>query len=60
MKQNPPAAAKGGQQSEADRDALFRQFQAWQSDQTARENARAQVVAPAVAPAAPRPSNKQQ
>ena len=46
MKQNPPPAARGGAQSEADRDALFRQFQAWQADQTAKENARAQVVAP--------------
>ena len=47
LKQNP-AAAKGAQ-TEADRDALFKQFQAWQADQTAREaakppeNARAQV-----------------
>jgi len=44
LKQNP-AAAKGAQ-SEADRDALFKQFQAWQADQAARdkpENARAQV-----------------
>src|ERR1700759_453694 len=32
MKQNPPPAAKGSQ-SETDRDALFRQFQAWQADQ---------------------------
>jgi TRAP transporter TAXI family solute receptor len=40
-----PQAAKSAQ-SETDRDALFRQFQAWQADQTARENARAQVVAP--------------
>ena len=29
--------------SETDRDALFRQFQAWQADQTAKENARAQA-----------------
>jgi TRAP transporter TAXI family solute receptor len=45
MKQNPVAAAKGAQ-SEADRDALFRQFQAWQADQAGKErpeNARAQV-----------------
>jgi len=46
LKQNP-AAAKGAQ-SEADRDALFKQFQAWQADQAAKEtakpeNARAQV-----------------
>jgi TRAP transporter TAXI family solute receptor len=44
LKQNP-AVGKGAQ-SEADRDALFRQFQAWQADQAARdkpENARAQV-----------------
>jgi TRAP transporter TAXI family solute receptor len=44
LKQNPAAAARGAQ-SEADRDALFRQFQAWQADQASREssNARAQV-----------------
>jgi len=45
MKQNPVAAAKGAQ-SEADRDALFKQFQAWQADQAGKErpeNARAQV-----------------
>jgi TRAP transporter TAXI family solute receptor len=46
LKQNP-AAAKGAQ-TETDREALFKQFQAWQADQTAREpakpeNARAQV-----------------
>jgi TRAP transporter TAXI family solute receptor len=46
LKQNP-AAAKGAQ-SEADRDALFKQFQAWQTDQASRDtaNARAQVVRP--------------
>jgi TRAP transporter TAXI family solute receptor len=50
LKQNPAAAAKSSQ-SETDRDALFRQFQAWQADQTAKEsvNARAQVVAPRAA-----------
>jgi TRAP transporter TAXI family solute receptor len=45
MNQNP-AAAKGAGSSQAspsDRDALFKQFQAWQADQTAKENARAQV-----------------
>ncbi len=44
MNQNP-AAAKGtsAQASPNDRDALFKQFQAWQADQTAKENARAQV-----------------
>jgi TRAP transporter TAXI family solute receptor len=45
MNQNP-AATKGGsstQGSPTDRDALFRQFQAWQADQTAKDNARAQV-----------------
>jgi TRAP transporter TAXI family solute receptor len=56
MKQNPPPAARGGQQSEADRDALFRQFQAWQADQTAKENARAQV---APAPRKPKPQQDQ-
>jgi TRAP transporter TAXI family solute receptor len=48
MNQNP-AAAKGAatnQASPADRDALFRQFQSWQADQTAKENARAQVRNP--------------
>jgi len=46
LRQNP-AAAKGAQ-SEADRDALFKQFQAWQADQASRDtsNARAQVVRP--------------
>jgi TRAP transporter TAXI family solute receptor len=44
MRQNPTAAAKGAR-SETDRDALFRQFQAWQAEQAAREsgNTRAQV-----------------
>jgi TRAP transporter TAXI family solute receptor len=37
-----PQGAKGPR-SENDRDALFKQFQAWQSDQAAKENARAQV-----------------
>jgi TRAP transporter TAXI family solute receptor len=43
LKQNPAAAR--GAQSEADRDALFKQFQAWQADQAAKDsvNARAQV-----------------
>jgi TRAP transporter TAXI family solute receptor len=41
MNQNP-AAAKGAQ-SQTDRETLFKQFQAWQADQTARDNARAQV-----------------
>ena len=58
MKQNPPPAAKGSQ-SETDRDALFRQFQAWQADQTAKENARAQVATPA-APAPRANHTKQQ
>src|SRR5580704_14055872 len=46
LRQNP-AAAKGAQ-SEADRDALFKQFQAWQTDQASKDtsNARAQVVRP--------------
>jgi TRAP transporter TAXI family solute receptor len=61
MKQNPaPApAAKGGAQSEADRAALFRQFQAWQADQTAKDNARAQVATPAAAPRHPKPQQQQ-
>jgi hypothetical protein len=51
MNQNPTAAtaAKGAattQASPADRDALFKQFQSWQADQTAKENARAQVRQP--------------
>jgi TRAP transporter TAXI family solute receptor len=47
MNQNPAAAAKSttSQATPADRDALFRQFQSWQADQTAKENARAQVHA---------------
>ena len=46
LKQNPAAAR--GAQSEADRDALFKQFQAWQTDQASKDtgNARAQVVRP--------------
>jgi len=46
LKQNP--GVRKGAQSEADRDALFKQFQAWQADQATRdkpENARAQVRA---------------
>jgi TRAP transporter TAXI family solute receptor len=45
MNQNSPPAAKGAgaQAASNDRDALFRQFQAWQADQTAKDNARAQV-----------------
>jgi len=39
LRQNPIAAAKGAQ-SEADRDALFRQFQAWQAEQAGKENVR--------------------
>jgi TRAP transporter TAXI family solute receptor len=48
MNQNPTAAkgAATNQASPADRDALFRQFQSWQADQTAKENARAQVRNP--------------
>src|ERR1700756_895649 len=51
MNQNP-AAAKGAPQSQTDRDALFKQFQAWQAEQTAKDNARAQApVAPQARPA---------
>ena len=46
MNQTPQGAK--GQQSEGDREALFKQFQAWQADQAAKENARAQAPAPAV------------
>jgi TRAP transporter TAXI family solute receptor len=46
MNQSPQGAK--GQQSEGDREALFKQFQAWQADQAAKENARAQAPAPAV------------
>ncbi|HTY04480.1 MAG TPA: TAXI family TRAP transporter solute-binding subunit [Rhodocyclaceae bacterium] len=42
LQQNPAAAR--GVQSEADKEALFKQFQAWQADQAARENAQAQVA----------------
>ena len=38
-----PAAAKGVQ-SEADKEALFKQFQAWQADQAAKEDAQAQAA----------------
>ena len=41
MNQNPAAAR--GAQSQTDRETLFKQFQSWQADQTARDNARAQV-----------------
>ena len=47
MSQNP----RGAQQSPSDREALFKQFQAWQADQTQKENARAQ--APQQAPGRP-------
>jgi TRAP transporter TAXI family solute receptor len=43
LKQNPPAAK--GPQSETDKEALFKQFQAWQADQAAKENAQAQAQA---------------
>jgi TRAP transporter TAXI family solute receptor len=48
MNQNPTAAkgAASSPASPADRDALFKQFQSWQADQTAKENARAQVRPP--------------
>ena len=48
MNQSPQGAQ--GPRSENDREALFKQFQAWQADQAAKENARAQV------PAAPAPA----
>src|SRR5262252_5176257 len=38
MNHNPQAA-----KTESDREALFKQFQAWQADQAAKENARAQA-----------------
>jgi TRAP transporter TAXI family solute receptor len=41
--QQNPAAAKGAQ-SEADKDALFKQFQTWQADQATKENAQAQAA----------------
>jgi hypothetical protein len=47
MNQNPQGTQ--GPRSETDREALFKQFQAWQADQAAKENARAQATAaPAV------------
>ena len=58
MKQNPAPAAKGAQ-SETDRATLFRQFQAWQADQTAKDNARAQVATPAAPPRHPKPQQQQ-
>ena len=45
-----PAAAKG-LQSEADKEALFKQFQAWQADQAQRENAQAQAAPEPAKPA---------
>ena len=44
MNQTPQGAK--GPRSENDREALFRQFQAWQADQAAKENARAQAPTP--------------
>jgi TRAP transporter TAXI family solute receptor len=49
MNQNP-AAAKGTQ-SQTDRETLFKQFQAWQADQTAKENANARAPAAQARPA---------
>jgi hypothetical protein len=46
MNQTPQGAS--GPRSETDREALFKQFQAWQADQAAKENARAQVPAASV------------
>jgi len=48
LQQNPAAAR--GVQSEADKEALFKQFQAWQADQATKENAQAQA-APEAKPA---------
>src|SRR6202012_4868770 len=45
MNQNPQGT--NGPRSETDREALFKQFQAWQADQAAKENARAQAPVPA-------------
>ena len=47
LKQSPTTAAKA--QNDGDREALFRQFQAWEAER----GARAQVPAPAAAPAKP-------
>jgi TRAP transporter TAXI family solute receptor len=44
LRQNPVATKNA--QTEPDREALFKQFQAWQADQATKENARAQVVRP--------------
>jgi ABC-type nitrate/sulfonate/bicarbonate transport system substrate-binding protein len=41
LQQNPQAAQTV--QSEADKEALFKQFQAWQADQPQKQNARAQA-----------------
>jgi hypothetical protein len=41
LQQNPQAAKNA--QSDADREALFKQFEAWQADQTQKQNARAQA-----------------
>ena len=60
MNQSPQGAGAKGQQSQGDREALFKQFQAWQADQTAKENARAQAPAPAPAPAVRARAQKEQ
>src|SRR6201985_3142198 len=44
MNQTPQGT--NGPRSENDREALFKQFQAWQADQAAKENARAQAPPP--------------
>jgi hypothetical protein len=49
LQQNPAAAR--GVQSEADKEALFKQFQAWQADQAAKEDAQAQAAPEPAKPA---------
>jgi TRAP transporter TAXI family solute receptor len=45
MNQSPASAkASSPQASSTDRDTLFKQFQAWQADQAAKDNARAQAT----------------
>ena len=57
LQQNPAAAAKVT--SDADKEALFKQFQAWETDRAARAQA-AQAQAPQAAQAPqPRPEKRE-
>jgi hypothetical protein len=47
LKQSPATAAKA--QTEPDREALFKQFQAWEAEKNARAQAQARVPEPKAA-----------